>query len=495
LFGFGGEITVHGFVFSDTNKNGKKDSDETGIKNVCVSNGRDVVQTNANGEWILNTERPENIFVIKPEGYSVSLNENNIPIHFYKSNPENSEINKTQVFSFPLIKREENNSFSALFFGDPQARGLKEVNYIFHDVVEELVGTDAAFGVSLGDIVADDPELMDDVSAGIAKIGIPWYSVFGNHDSDRDAKTNDERDNTFERFFGPSTYAFEYAQVVFIALNNIYFNNEGRYRPHFTPEQLSFVKNYLQFVSKDKLIVLMMHAPIVACNNRDEMFSLLDDRKYTFSISGHVHEQINLFAGNELGWNGEQKHHHLVNATVCGSWWCGLNDELGIPHATMNDGAPNGYSVVSFEGNKYSVRFKAARRPDDYQMNIYLPEEMDLTSIDSTQVLVNVFAGSERSVVEMSIDNSENWFILNKVKTIDPECLRMHNLSPYLEKKVKKRHLDEVFGYGMDYPSICTHMWAGTLPGNIEKGTHLLTVRTTDMYNNTWTAHRIFRVQ
>lgn len=41
------------------------------------------------------------------------------------------------------------------------------------------------------------------------------------------AKTNEERDDTFEKFFGPGTYAFEYGQVVFIALNDIYFQHSG----------------------------------------------------------------------------------------------------------------------------------------------------------------------------------------------------------------------------------------------------------------------------
>ena len=71
---------------------------------------------------------------------------------------------------------------------------------------------------------------------------------------------------------------------------------------------------------------------------------------------------LNVFLGKDKGWNGDKPHHHLINATVCGSWWVGQIDEVGIPHATMNDGAPNGYSVITFDGNQYSVEFKAARK-------------------------------------------------------------------------------------------------------------------------------------
>jgi hypothetical protein len=479
---------LHGTVFLDENANGIFDENETGLKGVCISNGSVVVQTNPKGEWKLESSSEETIFVIKPSGYSVPLNSNQIPQYFKSLEITSSAIN------FPLIIQNENGKFSAVFFGDTQARGKREMNFIFHDAVEELIGTDAVFGVSLGDIVADDPEMMDDVAAGIGQIGIPWYNVFGNHDNDHDAKTNEERDDTFERFFGPSTTAFEYGQVVFITLNNIYFKPDGKYKSHFTEEQLAFVENYLKVVPKTKLVVLMMHSPIVACDNREEMYKIIQNHEHTFSISGHVHEQINLFVDAKMGWKGKTPHHHLINATVCGSWWCGLNDETGIPHATMNDGAPNGYSVITFDGNSYSVRFKAARRPENYQMNIYLPDEMEKSSADTTSVLVNVFAGSEKSVVEMQIDNGD-WIKMENFKTFDPACLQMHQLTPYLKEKINGQALDEVFGFAMDYPSISHHIWKSALPSGIEPGTHKIAVRTTDMYNQTYKAHRIFRIK
>ncbi len=39
-------------------------------------------------------------------------------------------------------------------------------------------------------------------------------------------------------------------------------------------------------------------------------------------------------------------------------------DEKGIPHTTMRDGALNGYSVFTFDGQKYDIEFHApAGRP------------------------------------------------------------------------------------------------------------------------------------
>ena len=482
-----GQPDIQGIVFLDNNKNGVQDANEPGIENVLVSNGRDVVRTSKTGNWKLDADpKAEQIFVIKPSGYQVPVSSYQTPLYYSGTSNQNIE--------FPLYKQDESNSFSVVYFGDTQARGTKEMDYIFHDAVEELIGTDAAFGVSLGDIVADDPEMMDDVASGIAQIGIPWYNIFGNHDNDRNADVNSGRDNTFEEFFGPSTYAYEYGQVAFIALNNIYFQENGKYKPHFTERQLKFVANYLSHISEDKLIVLMMHAPIVACDNREDLYRIIEGRKHTFSISGHVHEQLNLFVDAENGWNGSEAHHHLINATVCGSWWCGIKDEIGIPHATMNDGAPNGYSIITFNGNEYEVVFKASRRPADYQMNIYFPDELQIAELDTTKVLVNVFAGSEKSVVEMKLDGDNNWITLAKKDQIDPQSLKVHQLNSVLSEEIDGDALEDIIGYKMDYPSVSTHMWEGKITENLQPGTHKITVRTTDMYGQSWIAHRIFRL-
>lgn len=120
-------------------------------------------------------------------------------------------------------------------------------------------------------------------------------------------------------------------------------------------------------------------------------------------------------------------------------------------------------------------------------MNIYLPDELAQADAGATEILVNVFAGSERSTVEMQFGKDGEWTRLEQTKTVDPECLRMHKQNEFLN--------EEVFGWKMDYPSETTHMWKGVLPANPGVGTHTVTVRTTDMYGQTWEGKRILRVR
>jgi hypothetical protein len=496
--------TATGFVFNDINKNGIKDSGENGLPNILISNGRDVVKTDAEGKWKLSVTDDTGIFVIKPSDYSVLVSKNMIPQYYYLHKPNGSpKMKKMGVtptgelpnsIDFPLVYNKEPKKFTALFFGDTQASSPKEVHYINHDVVEELIGTEAKFGVSLGDIVGHDVYLLDDISKGISQIGIPWHYIFGNHDNNRDAVNNKKRDETFESYFGPSTYAFEYGDAVFIGINNVYFDSTGKYKPHYTDDQLKFVKNYLDFVPENKLVVLMMHIPIFRADNSVKLFDIIKDRPNTFSISGHVHDQINVFVDEKMRWTGEEPHHHLINATVCGSWWSGQIDEVGIPHATMNDGAPNGYSIITFDGNSYSIQFKAARKPENYQMNIYAPDEIALSSLDTTKILVNVFGGSEKSIVEMQIRNSNKWELLDRVDVVDPQCLRMNKLKPLFEQEYNGKPIEEILGWTMDKPHISRHIWEGKFPKDLEIGTYTIKVKTKDMFGQVWKSNRVIYI-
>jgi len=499
------QTNATGTVYRDLNKNGQKEAAEPGIANVCVSNGKEVTKTDKNGKWTLPAGDDTGFFVIKPAEYAVPLTADNLPKHYYLHKPNGSPSTKTQgvaptgtlpvSIDFPLWKQKPEKQFSVLLFSDPQTRGLAEVNYMTRDVVEECIETKARLGISLGDIVADDPNLFAEINGSIGKIGVPWYNIFGNHDFNRGATEDQFSDETFERFYGPSTYAFEEGEVAFIGLKNVYFSPDGKYKGHFTEAQIEFVKNYLAHVPNGKLVVLLMHIPIVICDNRKEIFQLIQHRPHTFSVAGHTHTMINLLVDEKYGWTNTLPHHHFVNATISGSWWCGLKDETGIPHATMNDGAPNGYSVLRFDGNRYSVQFKAARRPADYQMNIYWPDELTKAELDTTHLRVNVFAGSARSKVEFQLAGQTHWTPLQLTPQRDPAIMTMHQKTPYLEATVNGTKLDTIFGWSMDKPGTSTHIWQGNMQADLAAGTHRITVRATDAFGQTFISHRIFRMK
>lgn len=494
------QLAASGYVFLDSNKNGVKDAGEKGLAGVRVSDQRTFATTDIDGKWSLPFNNEDAVyFVVKPRGYAPPVNEENLPQFYYLHKPEGSlpDLRFAGIpptgplpdsIDFPLYEQEEPSRFQAIMFADTQPRDVRESEYIAHDVIESLIGVDAAFGITLGDVVFDDLSVFTPLNGAIGLIGIPWYNLVGNHDMNLDAKDDALSTETFKRIFGPNYYSFDYGPTHFIVLDDVEYLAPG-YRAGIGEKQMEWVKNDLAGIPDDQLVVLMMHIPLVSVADRVELYRLIEKRPYAMSISGHTHYQQHYFIGKENGWMGLKPHHHLVAVTVSGSWWMGAPNELGIPHATMRDGAPNGYSVFTFDGHTYSIEFRAAGAPASYQMNIYAPEEMTTLEALETLVTVNVFGGSARSKVEVRMDEGE-WTPMMKVMKRDPEYLA-----------VLERDKDLALPYRPLPGAIASpHLWEvyiGALFGNDppEKGTHVLEVRTTDMFGQVYVAQRVFRLR
>jgi len=490
---------VRGTVFNDRDQDGLRGTNEPPLPGVRVSNGRDIVLTDKAGRYTLPTGDDDIIFVIKPRDYMTRVDAFNIPRFYYVHKPAGSpkDLKYAGVaptgplpksVDFSLTPHPEPAEFQVIIFGDPQPRDIKELNYLTHDVVEELIGVNAAFGVSLGDIVYDDLSLFGSYNAVMSTIGIPWHNVHGNHDENYDVKTDELADETWERVYGPTTYSFDWGPVHFIVLDNVMYDGHvepGKYHSEIG-RHLTFIKNDLKLVSRNTPVALMMHIPIVETEDKDELFALLKDRPHTFSMSAHWHFQQHFFLGADDGWHGKKPHHHLVHATACGGWWSGAPDERGIPHTTMSDGAPNGYSIATFSKHDFSIRFKAARRSADEQMSIFAPSSVASSETGTAEVVVNVYAGSERSVVELRVAGAKKWTRMKRANRPDPyfTAMKAAELRDNLPKS-----------YRIAKPRNSPHLWAAMLPAELPKGTHVIEVRTQDVFGQVAFGRRVIRVE
>ncbi len=488
---------VVGVVYNDANKNSVRDGDEAGIKGVRISNGIGSVKTDRNGKYKLPVSDDTIIFVIKPRNWMTRLDENNVPRYYYIHKPKGSPqllikgVDPTGPLpasvDFPLYPHREPNKFKAAFLGDTQVLKPVEITYLSHDIIEELVGTDASFCVALGDVAFNDMTLYEPLLPVMGRMGIPAYYVKGNHDTNYDAAPFQKYiDETFERTFGPPYYSFDYGPVHFIALSNPNFSRGNGYFAKLDDDQMAFLKDDLASIPRKQLVVLMMHIPITEMTDRKDIYELLKTHPNTFSMSAHTHTQDYRFIDKADGWGGLKPHLHLVNGATCGSWWSGAFDESGIPHTTMRDGAPNGYSIITFNGSNFSVRFKGARKPDNYQMNIYAPDIVEAAKAGDTEVLVNVFAGSERSRVEMRLGDKGDWILMERIRMEDPS---------YVSTKTREDNLKPRPGPKLPNVVKSSHIWKAKIPGETVKGTYLINVRTTDMFRQTYTASRIVSIQ
>jgi len=504
------QTTVSGYVFEDSNRNSVKDRREKGISNVAVSNGTEVTLTDKNGRYSLPLYGDHTIFVIKPAGYRTKTDANNLPQFYYhhKANgsPADFKYKGTaptgtlpDEVNFPLNKSAEPKDFQILVFGDPQPYTLKEIDYFKRGIINEVKNNrkDAIFGISLGDLVGDDLSLHPHYIAAIREIGLPWYNVMGNHDMNYDATEDRLSDETFEEHFGPSHYAFNYGNVHFMILDNIlYPDPRGRkgYWGGFRADQLKFIENNLKLVPKEKLIVIAFHIQMMPERTGDDhfrmadrarLFELLKPFENILMMSAHTHKQSQIYYSKGEGWEGATDLHEYNAGTTSGDWYSGTADATGVPASVMRDGTYRGYSFIDFKDNKYSIQYKAAGYPDEFQIRLHVPKTI-ASRRNSARIVANFFMGGKDDLLEYRVDTGE-WKSMTYSESMDPSFLR--------SVLAWDAESDLLQGRRPSNPENSKHLWTAAFPGGLTLGTHRLQVRATDRYGKMHTAEQEFEVQ
>ena len=513
-----------GAVYHDINGDKTMDNNEPGIPNVYVSNGVEIVKTDKNGKYSIPVSEDAIIFVIKPRDWMTPLNELNLPQFYYIHKPYGSPNNFTfkgvdatgplpKNINFPLYAERGKSDFKMIVFGDPQPYNLEEVDFFSENIISELVGIKGVeFGMTMGDIVGDNLDLLKPINQAVSKIGVPWYNVLGNHDVNFQADRDELSDETFERIYGPPNYAFVYGDVHFIVVDNVIMNDpvgDRGYIGGLRPDQIEFVRNYLKLVSRDDLIVLTMHIPLVQHerfreSDQKELFSLLSEFPNTLSISAHSHTQNNTFFHEESShWIGEVPHHHFNVGTTSGNWWNGLRDENDIPLNMMRDGTPNGYSFITFNGTNYIIDWKVSGKPDDYKMNIHTPRGIKVDSSSSTLLTVNFFNGSEQSELSFRVLGETEWKKMEKVSTKDPfYSLIYERFENFNSLKIKELWQKDPELKNKSYPLIkrmyeannSTHLWQSKIGKSLSEGIHIIEVHAKDRYGRLFTDYHSIRI-
>ncbi|UCF65418.1 MAG: calcineurin-like phosphoesterase C-terminal domain-containing protein [bacterium] len=496
---------VEGIVYHDINRNSHKDAGEPGIANILVSNQESITKTDAVGHYSLEIQAEDIIFVIKPPDFDFPLNENNLPKFYYVHSPQGSPPLKykgldptgplPKQIDFPLHASGISDTFEVIVFSDPQPRNEQEINYIRDDILSELVGSSASCGIVLGDIMYDNLSLYDYYLKNLGKVGIPFYHVPGNHDTNYDASDDPHSLETYKSHFGPPYYGFQYGKVHFITLDVIdYLGYNDQGNPHYqgkiSEKQLHWLRNYLDFIPQDHLIVLNMHIPLytfigshvsVQVTNREHLFDLLQDHPNTLALAGHMHMIEHQFLGEDSGWQNSNPLHQIICGAVSGSWWSGPPDIRGIPVADQRDGGHNGYHIFSFQGNSFKERYIPAQLGEQHQLRISSPiGSIQKSEADSISIIVNVFDGNEKTRVVFQIDQGAS-VTMSRKTMIDPFTQSLHAQN-------------EKFYENWITPRPTNHIWSAPLPDNLEAGIHTITVIAVNQWGEKFQSSRIIEI-
>jgi len=524
--------TARGSVYVDRNGNQQRDEGEPGLKDVQVSDGVRFATTDSDGNYSLDISAEAIVFVIKPSGYKTQVSKDNLPRFYYIHQPNGSPeglrykgIAPTgdlpERIDFALTPQDEPSVFEAILFADTQPQTEIELDYIREDVVTELIGSSAAFGMTMGDVGFDDLSMLPRLNAIIGQIGIPWYNVPGNHELNLLAENDSYSLETFKSIYGPPYYSFNVGGAHFVVLDNIEYKGNGESDPgdvrgaggyiaNFGRAQLDWLKSDLKNVPEDALVFVAMHSPLatalddgpgVTTQDRRELFRLLSGRPNLYSVAGHTHTTEHLYFDKDDGFRGPGEFHHHVLAAVSGSWWSGPFDDRGVPTTWQRDGTPNGYHILSVNGADASVRFKAASQADDFQMNIMfdvhhgglrpdgmrdfrhgelLDGRMSLDQVAAASVLVNLFDGGPRSKVSFRINDGE-MLPMRLTNRADPKVSELFSRNTATKKS-----------WVQAIPS--THLFEADLPDNTPAGVHTLSVEAIDEFGVMHHGHAILEI-
>lgn len=497
------DVIVHGIVYADLNHNGQQEENEPGIPNVMVSNQKDVVLTNEQGKYELHVQEDCSIMITKPEDYDLPLS---LPYHLPKFAHLYTK-DAAKKFDFPLIPAKVKNNFKIVVIADPQVHSMAQVNYLRQDFVEPIMPHHFLFGIALGDLGYQANNMWHEYNSLMSQIPFPWFNVLGNHDVNYEEPTDEKSDKTFRKDVGANYYSFNYGQVHFIVLDSVFSfmrpkATKSIYKGLLTEKQLTWIKNDLSFVPKNKLIVFCSHIPLntytaeaykanpkkysldkIKCSfihNRNAFFDIVKDRKNILFLAGHTHGQKQDFLGKKHGFQDKNKIHHMICTTLSGGHWSGSLDERGVATAMQYDGIPNGYYVFNFKKNTYIYTFHAASKPSSYQMEIHCPNgTMTQKQCKESQILVNIFEHSPKTKTYYSIDHQE-FKLMENIIAKDPKAEWFYELNPKRHKVLKAKKIRNI--------------WVAPFP-NLELGIHSITIKTVDMYKRVFQSSRVFFIQ
>ncbi|MGM9740871.1 MAG: calcineurin-like phosphoesterase C-terminal domain-containing protein [Candidatus Cryptobacteroides sp.] len=371
--------TVYGRVYCD----------DKPLQGVVISDGIEVVATNADGIYQMKSAKKYGyVFISIPSGYEVAT-EGVLPANhvLLKQNASTAER-----VDFRLFEAGDQTNHTMLVLGDMHLAGGRnndrkwftqfclEVN----DYVKSH-SSDKVYAVTLGDMTWDYYwydrnyqflQYLDDVKT-VGDLTI--FHTIGNHDHDMNLPGDFQNAVQFTREVAPDFYSFNIGKVHYVVLDNILSTSKGggpsdrKYNELVTDEELAWLAKDLSYVSKSTPVVVSMHATTTNLDteaNRTALFGCLSGYDQVHFLTGHTHVVANKKSSN---W-----YDHNCGA-VCADWWDCVYKSEGKVHIGT-DGAPGGYEIFNIAGTEFKWQFKGSGMDKNIQFRTYDRNNIHLTA-------------------------------------------------------------------------------------------------------------------
>lgn len=399
-------IEAYPFKLKRTQKiKGKVSHGNKGVSKAAVTDGFTITLTDRAGNYSFTTHPDARfVYISIPSGFEFNTN-NSLVTSYHR-------LGTRTEYDFNLKKLTKNDTkHQFIIWADPQVKNKNDVAKMMStsvpDVKQYVTGLPKdtlIHGIAVGDLVWDELIFFNDYNKAVSQMGIPFYQVIGNHDMDYNRGGDETSDQTFHDFFGPSYYSFNRGQAHYIVLDNVrYLGKDRQYDGYISEQQLNWVKNDLQYIPKNNLLIISLHIPVHnSVKNKTDLYALLSEYKNVHIMSGHTHNNTN----TEI--NGIYEHTH---GTVCGAWWTG---------PVCEDGTPRGYGIYEVDGTDLKWHYKSTGLPSSHQISITLDKLSH-----QKRLIANVWNWDPQWKVEYFLDN-KNMGLLENQKGYDPLAVKLY---------------------------------------------------------------------
>lgn len=367
--------------------------DGTPIEGVTVSDGVEVVRTDKEGHYSIESENKYGyVFISIPGGYMCET-DGSAPLFWQKV----MGTSDAEEHSFRLVK-EDNSKHRVLVSTDYHLADRKRSkdlqtfqNTFIKDIKEQASIGIPTYGIALGDVTWDiywKNYSLHRYAAQAKEFPMTTFNVMGNHDNDMDKEGDFDAEQVYRDLIGPTFYSFNIGQCHYVVLDNTIYINKNRSRSHDTyvsQEQLDWLAKDLENVPADTPVFICMHSAAFRVKDAGKEVGKIDvdfsfsntsyEKKLGNILKGHSNVHIltgdthinQSFPPSVMPKGFSNVYEHNIAAASATWWWTTYLNETSI----CKDGSEGGYMVFDNDKTDITWRYKTMKYDFSKQFRSY----------------------------------------------------------------------------------------------------------------------------
>lgn len=364
-----------------------RDKNGNPLPGVAVSDGVEVVTTDAQGRYYLYSDKSlGRIFISTPSGYmpETVMNIPQISRRFMATNLS------VEQFDFTLRPVDNDRCVLVASTDYHLARRNNDLEQFrdFVDDVNRLILTEQrpVYILTMGDLAWDEYWYknyftLNDFVTEMKDLNTVAFHCIGNHDHDPYCTEDLAATQQWRDLVMPTYYSFNIGKAHFVCLDDIaYINNGGAvgtigdksYKNYVTEDQLAWLRKDLALVEdRTAPLFVLVHAPLAYPNasfgntyydeaRAGQLLDCFEGFSEVHVLSGHSHDNRNCQLTDAV-------IDHNTGAVCACWWWSGVYTDRHI----CKDGTPGGYGVYELEGKDLTWYYKGTGLDRDIQFRTY----------------------------------------------------------------------------------------------------------------------------